>query len=87
MSMIEIVSNQICAIQGEEGLKKARVIAARAALLKEFDPQIDMSALIIGLYVGNDGEMPDSLPLPVLGLINTLAHAQLNDIMESPEPH
>lgn len=86
MSMVEIISNQIRAIEGEEGLKKAQIVAARATILKEFDPHADMGSLILGLYIGNDGDMPDSVPFGVLGLINTLAVAQLNEIVENPEP-
>ena len=89
MSMNEVITNQIREIVGEEGLTKAHIVASRAALLKEFDPDIDMTGLIIGLYVGNDGEMPDSLPLGALGLIHTLALSQIESISDksdTPDP-
>ena len=44
--MDEIIFNQIRSIVGDEGLHKARTVAARAVLLREFDPQIDMTSLI-----------------------------------------
>lgn len=83
MSTPDFISNQIREIVGDDGLAKARIVSSRAALLKDFDPDIDMSSLIVGLYVGNDGDMPESLPLGVLGLINALALLQADSIMEN----
>lgn len=80
--MDEIIHNEIRSIAGDAGLNKARTVAARAVLLREFDPAIDMTSLIIGLYVGNDGEMPDSLHMGVIGRIHALALSQARSVAE-----
>jgi len=77
--MHHIARSQIRSAIGDDGLAKAEVVAARAALLKAWDPEIEDSALIVGLWVGHSGDMPETLPpLSVLGAIMALSH-RLND--------
>lgn len=83
--MNEIIENEIRSIVGDEGLEKARTVAARAVLLREFDPQIDMTSLITGLYVGNEGEMPESLQMGVIGRIHALALSQARSVAEETD--
>ena len=83
--MDEIIYNEIRSIIGDEGLEKAKIVSARAVLLREFDPQIDMTSLITGLYVGNDGEMPDSLHMGVIGRIHALVLSQARSVAEETD--
>ncbi len=82
--MEEIIRNNIKMAMGEEGLKKAEIVAARAAIIASHDDDVDMSSLIIGLWVGNDGEMPETLQYMALGMVSGLAQLQMRK-MNDPE--
>lgn len=86
MSLIEIISDQIKALEGEEALAKAQIVASRAALLKEMDSELDLTTLTLGLSVGHEGEMPEEIDLRIVGLTMTLAAANLEEMIEMPEP-
>lgn len=78
--MQHFLRSQIRGVLGDDGLAKAEVVAERAALLRGWDPDIDMAALVVGLWVGHSGDMPETMPpLTVLGSILTLAIEQGGD--------
>lgn len=78
--MQHFLRSQIHGALGDEGLAKAEVVAERAARLRAWDSDIDMAALVVGLWVGHSGDMPETLPpLSVLGSILTLALEQGDD--------
>jgi len=83
--MEQMIRNNIVGIAGEEAAKKADIVAARATIIAGHDAGIDLSSLIVGLWVGTDGEMPETLQYGVLGLVEALTNAKMA-AYETPMP-
>lgn len=83
--MIEIAQDQIRNLVGEDGLAKAEIVASRAALMRQFDPEIDMPSLVVGLHIGNDGEMPETVNHGLMGMVLSLAIGKYNEISVEPD--
>lgn len=83
--MEQIIRNQIIQIAGKDAAKKADIVSARAAIIARHDNAIHMSSLIVGLWIGNEGEMPEEIQYGVLGLVQTLAMAKI-EAYDGPSP-
>lgn len=53
--------------------KKADIVVACVAIIAANDPSIDLASLIIELWIGHDGEMPETLHYGMLGNIMMMA--------------
>lgn len=77
--MEETLRKMVVNLTDEETAKKAEIVAARAAILVSNDQSIDLASLIQGLWIGHQGEMPETLHLGVLGIIQTIALAKIEE--------
>lgn len=88
--MNEIATNQLKTMLSPGDFKKALRVADRAARLGAYDDELDLSSVIVGLWVGHAGEMPKSLQYGMLGMVLAIALENVREIKgegnDDPEP-
>lgn len=75
--MEDFIRNNIRSMGGKEAAEKADIVAARAAIIAAHDETIDLSSLIMGLWIGHEGEMPETVQHGVLTFVQALTKLRM----------
>jgi hypothetical protein len=78
--MEQFIWDSIRILVGEDGLNKSQVVIARAATIAGHDNTVDLGSLLLGLWIGNDGDMPENLDYEIMGMLVILTKKQMDNV-------